>query len=54
MSKSTRYFVFSKQSATQKAVKNAATREEARNYKRRQSNPSIYGIFDRVTGQVVR
>ncbi len=51
---STRYYIYSKNSSTQKAIKNAATREEAREYKRNLSNPSNFGIFDRQTGVSVR
>lgn len=49
-----RYYVYSKNSATQKPLKNAATREDARDYKRSQNNPSNYGIFDRVNGESIR
>jgi hypothetical protein len=47
----TRYYVYSKNSKTQKPLKNAATREAAREYKRAQNTPSNYGIYDRVTGE---
>lgn len=53
-----RYFIFSKNSFARtgvaKAIKNAATREAAREYKRDQSNPSAYGIMDRWTGESIR
>lgn len=53
-----RYFIFSKNSFNRtgvaKALKNAETREDARNYKRNQSNPTAYGIMDRFTGEAVR
>jgi hypothetical protein len=49
----TRYYVYSKNSATQKALKNAETREEARNWKRSQANPANFGIADRHTGQSI-
>lgn len=42
-----RYYVYSKTSSTKKPLRNAETREEARDYKRSQANPSRYGIFDR-------
>ncbi|QDJ96312.1 hypothetical protein Xoosp13_125 [Xanthomonas phage Xoo-sp13] len=55
---STRYFVFSKKSfnrtGTAKALKNAATREDARDFKRNQNSPTAYGIMDRSTGEVIR
>lgn len=50
----TRYYVYSKNSATQKPLKNAQTREAARDYKRSQNNPSNYGIFDREAGESIR
>ncbi len=50
----TRYFVYSKTSASQKPLKNTNTREAARDYKRSQNNPSRYGIWDRLNGQDVR
>lgn len=50
----TRYYVFSKRVGPQKVLKNAATREDARDYKRSQSNPANYGIVDRFTGQTIR
>lgn len=49
-----RYYIFSKNSKTQKPLKNAATREDARDYKRSQSNPTAYGIMDRWTGETIR
>lgn len=57
-SSNTRYFVFSKRSYERtgiaKPMKNVATREEARDYKRSQSNPVAYGIMDRWAGETVR
>lgn len=53
-----RYFIFSKNSFSRtgvaKAIKNAVTREEARDYKRSQNNPTAYGIMDRWTGETIR
>lgn len=49
-----RYYVYSKNSKTQKPLKNAQTREDARDFKRSQNNPSNYGIFDRWAGESVR
>lgn len=49
-----RYYVYSKNSKTQKPLKNAQTREAAREYKRDQNNPSNYGIFDRWAGESIR
>ena len=46
-----RYYVYSKNSATQKPLKNAETREGAREWKRSQNTPSNFGIVDRITGQ---
>ena len=50
----TRYYVYSKNSNTQKPLKNAETREAARNWKRAQNNPSNYGIYDRYEGNSIR
>lgn len=50
--KNTRYAVISARS--QKVVKNAATREAAREWKRSQNTPSNYQIFDRDTSSIVR
>lgn len=53
MSKSSesRYAVIS--AKTSKVVKNAATRESAREWKRSQNTPSNYRIFDRDSNSVV-
>lgn len=55
---STRYFVFSKNSysasGVAKSMKNAATREDAREYKRMSSNPEKLGIWDRQSNQAIR
>lgn len=51
---STRYYVYSKASKTQKPIKNVATREAGREFKRLQNNPTRYGIFDRWYGESVR
>lgn len=61
MSKSqSRYFVFSKKafekSGVRKPLKNAVSREEARNWKRYQGitdNISSLGIFDRFNNTVI-
>jgi hypothetical protein len=50
----TRYYVYSKTSASQKPLKNVATREAGREFKREQNNPTRYGIMDRWTGESVR
>ena len=50
----TRYYVFSKTSATQKSLKNAATREEARRFKNQQATPSKFAIYDRWNNEVIR
>lgn len=54
MSKSTqtRYAVVT--ASTERVVKNASTRELAREWKRNQSNPSKFRIFDRQLGDFVR
>ena len=53
MSKSnTRYAVISARS--QKVVKNAATREVAREWKRSQNTPSNFQIYDRDTASIIR
>lgn len=54
---STRYFVFSKNAFNRtgelKSLKNASTREEAREYRRERTvTAGTYGIFDRVTGRI--
>lgn len=49
-----RYYVFSKNATVARPLKNTATREEARKFKRKQKNPTIFGIFDRETLSVVR
>lgn len=54
---STRYFVYSKNAFQRtgqfKSLKNAATREEARQYRRERSvNAGTYGIYDRATGRI--
>lgn len=58
MSTSTRYYIYSKRSAERngvaKPIKNVATREAAREYKRSQSNPTAYGIMDRWYGESIR
>lgn len=58
MSTQTRYFVFSKKSFARtgvaKALKNASTREAAREFKRNQNQPTAYGIMDRHTGWSIR
>ena len=60
MSKSTRYFVFSKaqyaRTGVAKAIKNTATRDEARAYKTWGSNieSKKLGIFDRMNNRVIR
>jgi len=58
MSTSTRYYVYSKRSEARtgqaKPLKNAATREAAREYKRNQANPTAYGIMDRWYGESIR
>ena len=52
------YVVFSKssfeKSGTIKSVKKFATREEARNFKRQSNKLRDWGIFNVVTGAVVR
>lgn len=57
-SSNSRYFIFSKNSyertGVAKALKNAATREDARDYKRSQQRPSAFGIWDRFAGEAVR
>ena len=54
MSKSTqtRYAVVTV--STERVVKNAATREVAREWKRNQSSPSKFRIFDRQTNSFIR
>ena len=56
-SKQTRYQVFSKQhlvsTGTFKSLKNANTREEAREWKRSASNPSKLAIWDKDRKSVV-
>ena len=60
MSKPTRYFVFSKaqyaRTGVAKAIKNTATREEARDYKNFGStiDSKKLGIYDRVNNTIVR
>lgn len=54
MATQTRYYVFSKTSASQKPLKNVSTREAARDFKRSQNNPQRYGIMDRWTGETIR
>lgn len=60
MSKSTRYFVFSKaqyaRTGVAKAIKNTATRDEARAYKNYGSSIDSrkLGIYDRVNNTIVR
>lgn len=53
-----RYLVFSKlaavRSGTLKSVKNAATRQEARDFKSMQVDPSKFGIFDRESYSIIR
>lgn len=49
-----RYYVYSKFSVTRKAMKNFATREAARTFKRGQNDPSRYGIYDRHSMDVIR
>lgn len=50
---STRYYVYSKNSTTQKPLKNASTRQAAREWKNSQATPSNFGIFDRDTNSAV-
>ena len=54
----TRYYVYSKRTLDRtgdaKVLKNAATREAAREYKRTKSDPTAYGIMDRWYGESVR
>jgi hypothetical protein len=56
-SKQTRYQVFSKQqlvsTGTFKSLKNANTREEAREWKRSASNPSKLAIWDNQSQTVI-
>lgn len=58
MTNETRYFVFSKIAAvrtgTLKSLKNADTRQEARDFKSEKANPAIYGIFDRQNHSIIR
>ena len=54
----TRYYVYSKRTLDRtgeaKVLKNAVTREAAREYKRTKSDPTAYGIMDRWTGETIR
>lgn len=54
----TRYYLYSKsaleRSGVAKPLKNEATREAAREYKRSAANPSNLGIMDRWSGESVR
>lgn len=54
----TRYVVFSKALykgyGEPRSLKNAATREAARQFKRNQKAPTAFGIYDRTYGEVVR
>lgn len=58
MKNETRYFVFSKIAAVRtgslKSLKNAETRQEARDFKSEKANPAIYGIFDRHSYTIIR
>jgi hypothetical protein len=49
-----RYYVFSKKATVARPLKNVATREEARDFKRKQKNPTIFGIYDRHSLSVIR
>jgi len=53
-----RYFVFSKLAAVRtgslKSVKNAETRQQARDFKSGQVDPSKFGIFDRESYSIIR
>lgn len=53
-----RYFVFSKVAAvrtgTLKPLKNADTRQEARDFKATKPDGTIYGIYDRQASAIIR
>ncbi len=57
MKQEKRYFVFSKLAAVRtgklQSLKNATTRQEARDFKNWKDNPSIFGIYDRVNKAIV-
>jgi len=58
MKNTNRYMVFSKLAAVRtgslKSLKNAATRQEARDFKSMQVDPSKFAIFDRDAHAIIR
>ena len=58
MNSTKRYVTFSKKTHQKEGVIKSrskfATRSEAREWKRQQTSPTNWGIYDVVTGQVVR
>lgn len=57
MKNQARYFVFSKLAAVRngklQSLKNATNRQEARDFKNWQADPSKFGIFDRINHAII-